>query len=104
LTPAPNANGVTDEAYRLSLAPAARRALTEGPPVGLPLAVATAVTEFVTGPLLEVPRVVGKPLVGELAGYHSARRGAYRVVYRIEDRTRTVHVVRIDRRADVYHR
>jgi mRNA-degrading endonuclease RelE of RelBE toxin-antitoxin system len=94
---------VSDEAYRLSLAPAARRALTEGPPVGLPLAVATAVAEFVTGALLDNPRVVGKPLANELAGYHSARRGAYRVVYRIDDTARTVHVVRIDHRADVYH-
>lgn len=94
---------MSDEAYRLSLAPAARRALTEGPPVGLPLAVATAVAEFITGPLLDRPRVVGKPLANELAGYHSARRGAYRVVYRIDDSARTVHVVRIDHRADVYH-
>jgi mRNA-degrading endonuclease RelE of RelBE toxin-antitoxin system len=38
-----------------------------------------------------------------LAGYHSARRGTYRVIYRIDDRTGTVHVVRIDHRADVYH-
>ena len=94
---------MTDEAYRLSLAPAARRALTEGPPVGLPLAVAMAVGDFLTGTLLDKPHVVGKPLTRELAGYHSARRGAYRVVYRIDDNARTVHVVRIDHRADVYH-
>jgi mRNA-degrading endonuclease RelE of RelBE toxin-antitoxin system len=96
---------VTDEGpYRLSLAPAARRALTEGPPpTGLPLAVAAAVGEFITGALLVKPYVVGKPLTNELAAYHSARRGAYRVVYRIDDKTRTVHVVRIDHRADVYH-
>lgn len=94
---------MSDEAYRLSLASAARRALTEGPPVGLPLAVATAVAEFITGAVLDNPHVVGKPLANELAGYHSARRGAYRVVYRIDQTTRTVHVVRIDHRADVYH-
>lgn len=93
---------MTDEAYRLSLAPAARRALTEGVPVGLPLAVAMAVGAFITGPLLEKPHVVGKPLANELAGYHSARRGAYRVIYRIDDQARVVHVVRIDHRADVY--
>jgi mRNA interferase RelE/StbE len=94
---------VSDEAYSLSLAPAARRALVEGPPRGLPLAVATAVTEFLTGPLLDNPNRVGKPLTRELAGYHSARRGAYRVIYRIDDITHTIHVVRIDHRADVYH-
>jgi mRNA-degrading endonuclease RelE of RelBE toxin-antitoxin system len=94
---------VTDDAYRLSLAPAARRTLTEGPPLGLPLAVAAAVMEFVTGALLDNPQRVGKPLTRELHGYHAARRGAYRVVYRIDDPRRTVHVVRIDHRADVYH-
>jgi mRNA-degrading endonuclease RelE of RelBE toxin-antitoxin system len=65
--------------------------------------VAAAVAEFVTEPLLEKPTLVGKPLIRELAGYHSARRGAYRVIYRIDDTARTVHVVRIDHRADVYH-
>jgi mRNA interferase RelE/StbE len=94
---------VADEAYRLSLAPAARRALTEGPLVGLQMAVAMAVGEFISGPLLDKPHVVGKPLTNELVGYHSARRGAYRVVHRIDDKARTVHVVRIDHRADVYH-
>jgi mRNA-degrading endonuclease RelE of RelBE toxin-antitoxin system len=94
---------VADQAYRLSLAPAARRALTEAPPAGLPLAVAMAVGEFITGPLLDRPWIVGKPLTRELAGYHSARRGAYRVVYRVDEQAHTVHVVRIDHRADVYH-
>jgi mRNA interferase RelE/StbE len=94
---------VSDEAFTLSLASSARRALVEGPPRGLPLAVAMAVTEFLTGPLLDNPYRVGKPLARELAGYHSARRGAYRVVYRIDEPERIVHVVRIDHRADVYH-
>jgi mRNA-degrading endonuclease RelE of RelBE toxin-antitoxin system len=94
---------VAEEPYKLSLAPAARRALTEGPPIGLPMAVAAAVGKFITGPLLQQPRIVGKPLSRELAAYHSARRGAYRVVYRIDDKSHTVHVVRIDHRADVYH-
>jgi mRNA-degrading endonuclease RelE of RelBE toxin-antitoxin system len=93
---------VSDEAYALSLAPAARRVLTEAPPRGLPLAAAAAVTEFLTGALLDNPHRVGKPLTRELAGYHSARRGAYRVVYRIDEQARSVHVVRIDHRADVY--
>jgi mRNA-degrading endonuclease RelE of RelBE toxin-antitoxin system len=93
---------VSDEAYALSLAPAARRVLIEGPPRGLPATVAAAVTEFLTGVLLDNPHRVGKPLGRELAGYHSARRGAYRVVYRIDEPQRTVHVVRIDHRADVY--
>jgi mRNA-degrading endonuclease RelE of RelBE toxin-antitoxin system len=93
---------VSDEAYALSLTTAARRVLTEAPPRGLPVAVATAVTEFLTDALLDNPHRVGKPLARELAGYHSARRGAYRVVYRIDEPARAVHVVRIDHRADVY--
>lgn len=43
------------DAYELRLAPVAARALTIGPPRGLPLAVATAVAEFITGPLLDHP-------------------------------------------------
>jgi mRNA interferase RelE/StbE len=93
---------VTDEAYALSLASSARRVLIEGPPCGLPLAVVAAVTEFLTGPLLDNPHRVGKRLTRELGGYHSARRGAYRVVYRLDEAERVVHVVRIDHRADVY--
>ncbi len=93
---------MSDGAYTLSLASTARRALVEGPPRGLPLAVAAAVTEFLTGPLLDNPHRVGKSLARELDGYHSARRGAYRVVYRIDEIDRVIHVVRIDHRADVY--
>jgi mRNA interferase RelE/StbE len=93
---------VSDEAYTLSLASSARRILTEAPPRGLPLAVAAAVTEFLTGSLLDNPHRVGKPLTRELSGYHSARRGPYRVIYRIDEKERLVHVVRVDHRADVY--
>jgi len=201
--------------YRLSLAPSPRRALVEGPPRGLPLAVATAVTGFLTGALLDNPQqtgrpspaprrptariplptqvmrigrvpdndlvlpdldvsrhhaelrksptgsyeivdvgshngiyvngqritskllteadlvsighstfclenselvqfvddeqatftgqdLEGKPLTRDLAGYEFARRGAYRVVYRIDDAAGAVHVVRIDHRSSVY--
>jgi mRNA-degrading endonuclease RelE of RelBE toxin-antitoxin system len=66
------------------------------------LAVAAAVTAFLTGPLLDNPYRVGKRLTRELSGYYSARRGPYRVIYRIDETERIVHVVRIDHRADVY--
>ena len=92
---------MSDEAFTLSLASSVRRVLAEGPPRGLPLAVAAAVTEFLTGPLPDNPHR-GKPLTRELDGYHSARRGAYRVIYRIDETERIVHVVRMDHRADVY--
>jgi mRNA-degrading endonuclease RelE of RelBE toxin-antitoxin system len=41
---------------------------------------------------------------GPLAGCHGARRGTYRIVYRIEENTRTIHVLDIDHRAEIYHR
>ena len=39
---------------------------------------------------------------GDLTGLHSARVGAYRVVYEISDTDLTVRVIYIDHRADVY--
>jgi mRNA interferase RelE/StbE len=70
--------------------------LTEG--------VAAAIVEFMLGPLTETPTVVGKPLQRELLGYWSARRGSYRVVYRLGDDERVIVVVRIEHRSDVYRR
>ena len=83
--------------FELRVAPSAVRSLER-----LPEAVASAVVEFLTGPLLGEPRRVGKPLVRQLAGYWSARRGAYRVVYAIDEENRRVLAVRIEHRADVY--
>jgi len=77
-----------------------RRALGET----LPETVATAAYEFITGPLLEAPYRVGKRLLPPLDDRFSARRGTYRIIYRIDDKTMTVTVVDIDHRRDVYHR
>lgn len=68
----------------------------------LPEPVAAAVLEFCAATLATDPQRVGKPLFGPLAGCHGALRGTYRVIYRIDDETRTVHVLDIDHRADVY--
>lgn len=70
----------------------------------LPEKIATACVEFIFGPLSDNPRRVGKPLRGELGGLHSARRGDYRVIYGIVEDARTVEIVHIDRRSDVYRR
>jgi len=67
------------------------------------VSVAAAILEFLTGPLVENPRKAGKPLSGPLAGYHSSRRGSYRVVYSVTDDPGVITVVRIDHRRDVYH-
>ena len=84
--------------YELRLSRAARRALAET----LPESVAAAVWQFVSGPLLDNPHRVGKPLRFELEGYHSARRGQYRVIYRIAEREVIVDVIKISHRSDAY--
>ena len=82
--------------YELRLSRAARRALAET----LPESVAAAVWQFVSGPLLDNPHRVGKPLRFELEGYYSARRGQYRVIYRIHEREVIVDVIKISHRSD----
>jgi len=84
--------------YRVRWSSAARRAIENT----LPEAVAAAVWEFVNGSLAENPQRVGKPLVRELVGYWSARRGQYRIIYVINDDEVVVTVVAVDHRRDVY--
>jgi mRNA interferase RelE/StbE len=86
--------------YEIRFQPAARRAIAQR----LPETVAAAVLEFCEAALAVNPQRVGKPLFGPLAGCHGARRGTYRIVYRIEEDTSTVHVLDIDHRAEIYHR
>ncbi len=86
------------EPYELVLTPPARRALTDQ----LPEAVAAAVIDFLTTTLVAQPRRVGKPLRGDLAGIFSARRGTYRVLYRLRDDPREVVVLRVEHRKDAY--
>jgi mRNA-degrading endonuclease RelE of RelBE toxin-antitoxin system len=86
------------EPYTLRTTPTVRRALTET----LPEAVTTAAYKFITGPLLRQPRRVGKRLMPPLDDRFSARRGSYRVLYRIDDKARIVTVVDIGHRRDVY--
>ena len=68
----------------------------------LPEKIAHAVYEFITGPLLDNPQRVGKPLGAPLAPAYSAHRGDYRVLYFIDDATLTVKVTAIRHRADAY--
>jgi mRNA interferase RelE/StbE len=91
---------VNGERYEVRFQPAARRAIAER----LPESVATAVLEFCDAALALSPRRVGKPLFGPLAGCLGARRGTYRVVYRIDEQAHVVEVLDIDHRADIYHR
>lgn len=87
------------EACRVEWAPSAKRDLAR-----LPEKVATAVVEFIYGGLADNPTRVGRELHLELAGLHAARRGDFRVVYRIDDARQRVIVTLIDHRGDVYRR
>ena len=60
------------------------------------------VIDFLTTALLDNPHRVGKPLRADLDGIWSARRGTYRVLYRIHQERREVVVLRIDHRRDAY--
>lgn len=68
----------------------------------LPEGTATAIVEFMLTALVDNPHRVGGRLQRELAGLHSARRGAYRVIYEIDDDQHAVIVLRIDHRSRVY--
>ena len=77
----------------------ARRALPR-----LPEKVAVSVVEFIYGPLAGDPSRVGRPLRFELEGRHSAHRGDYRVVSRIDHQRHRVYVLAIGHRSDIYRR
>jgi mRNA interferase RelE/StbE len=89
---------VTAEAeFAVAWTAASRRTLAR-----LPEKIATAAVEFIYGSLAKNPRRVGKQLRLGLADLHSARCGDYRVIYLIDDHLRTVTVVAIEHRSDVY--
>jgi mRNA interferase RelE/StbE len=70
----------------------------------LPPRAVSAVVEFAFGDLAREPRRVGKPLRRELTGVFSARRGPYRVLYRIDDDASAVSILRVHHRGDVHRR
>ncbi|HEY5017252.1 MAG TPA: type II toxin-antitoxin system RelE/ParE family toxin [Streptosporangiaceae bacterium] len=63
---------------------------------------AAAAYEFITGPLLQQPYRIGKRLLPPLDDRFSARRGTYRIIYRVDDKTRVVTVVDVAHRRDAY--
>jgi len=93
-------NAVDDDDYELVLTPPARRAITDR----LPECVAAAVVDFLTTALVAQPKRVGQPLRNDLMGIWSARRGTYRVLYRVLDEPREVVLLRIEHRRDAYLR
>jgi mRNA interferase RelE/StbE len=87
-----------EEPYELRTTSTVCRALSET----LPEAVAAAAYEFITRPLLADPHRIGKRLLPPMDDRFSARRGTYRVVYRIDDKDRVVTVVDVAHRRDAY--
>lgn len=89
---------MSEARYEIVVTAPAARAIQET----LPESVAFAVIDLITGPLLDNPRRLGAPLRGELEGVWSARRGTYRILYRIDEDNREVIVLRIGHRGDIY--
>jgi mRNA interferase RelE/StbE len=87
---------VSDPLWDVQVAPSARRQIDR-----LPISVAAAVIETFDA-IASNARRLGKPLRFELEGYLSARRGPYRIIYRINDATRSITVVAVAHRSDIY--
>lgn len=84
--------------YKIRVAPTAGRQLSER----LPESVAAACVEFIFGALADSPHRVGAPLRTPFEGQYRARRGEYRVRYRIDDIQKVVYVLDVDHRRDAY--
>ena len=85
------------EPWRVVPSATARRGLRRLPAKG-----AAALVQFIDGPLCENPWRLGKELRGELAGLRSARRGEYRVIYRIREPEHVIEVISVSHRRDAY--
>lgn len=83
--------------YEVEITPEGLRHLNQ-----LPEKVRNAALAAILGPIAENPQRLGKPLLGELEGLHSARRGDYRIIYEIFEDDGTVLIHRIQHRRNVY--
>jgi mRNA interferase RelE/StbE len=83
--------------YEVEITPEGLRHLNR-----LPEKVREAALAAILGPIAENPQRLGKPLLGELEGLHSARRGDYRIIYEIVENEQVVLIHRVQHRRDVY--
>lgn len=83
--------------YRPVLTATALRTLQAVPP-----RIVEPLVAFIFGSLAEAPRRRGKPLQRELAGRWAARRGDFRIIYRLDDDSKTTYVLMIAHRSDAY--
>lgn len=84
--------------YTILLSRQARRNLTEN----LPADVALAAMETIERGIAAQPFRLGKPLEEPFDGYYSARRGTYRIIYRIDEAKHVVEIHSIRHRRDAY--
>ena len=85
--------------YEVEITPEGLRHLNR-----LPEKVREAALSAVFGPIAHNPQRLGKPLVGDLEGLHSARRGDYRIIYEILEQEKILLIHRVQHRRDVYRR
>ena len=83
--------------YEVEITPEGLRHLNQ-----LPEKVREAALAAILGPIATNPQRLGKPLLGELEGLHSARRGDYRIIYEILEDEKVVLIHRVQHRRDVY--
>jgi len=83
--------------YEVEITPEGLRHLNR-----LPEKVREAALAAILGPIAKNPHRLGKPLLGELEGLLSARRGDYRIIYEIHTEQETIVVHRVQHRRDVY--
>lgn len=89
---------MSDTPWQLLAASPARRDIQS-----LPEKYAAAILELL--PIIAAnPKRLGKPLRFEYEGRWSARRGPYRIIYSIDEEARTVTVLAVGHRADVYRK
>jgi mRNA interferase RelE/StbE len=88
-------------AWTIAVKERARKALANLDP-----GTARRIVKFMTERLaeLEDPRSIGEALSGELAGSWKYRVGDYRLIADLEDATRTIHIVGIGHRREVYRK
>ena len=86
------------EPYAVLLSGQARRNIREN----LPLEVAMAAMETIEGSIAVNPYRAGKALDEPFDGYYSARRGTYRVIYRIDEAKHQIEIHSIRHRRDAY--
>lgn len=87
----------SETSYEARLTASALRTLSAVPP-----RVAESLVAFIFGGLAAEPKRRGKPLQHELAGRWGARRGDYRIVYRLNDDARVMYVLKVGHRSDIF--